>query len=43
MNACVKYFCKNGKYLNLLVNYKEILEKCNKIWNKIESLLKKRI
>ena len=40
MNAYVKYFCK---YLNLLVNYKDILEKCNKIWNKIESLLKKRI
>ena len=30
-----------SKYLNLLVNHKEILEKYNKIWNKTKSLFKK--
>ena len=41
MNAYAKYFDKNSKYINLLVNNKEILEKYNKIWNKIKSLFKK--
>ena len=41
MNAYAKYFNKNNKYMNLLVNDKEILEKYNKIWNKIKSLIKK--
>ena len=34
MNAYAKYFDKNSKYINLLDNDKEILEKYNKIWNK---------
>ena len=41
MNAYVQYFDKNSKYMNLLVNDKEILEKCCEIWNKIKSLIKK--
>ena len=31
MNTYPKYFDKNIKYMNLLVNDKEILEKYNKI------------
>ena len=41
INAYAKYFDKNNKYMNLLVNDKKILEKYNKIWNKIKSLFKK--
>ena len=41
MNAYAQYFDKNSKYMNLLVNDKEILEKCCEIWNKIKSLIKK--
>ena len=41
MNAYAKYFDKNIKYMNLLVNDKEILEKYNKIWNRIKTLIKK--
>ena len=41
MNAHAKYFDKNSKYMNLLVNYKEILKKYFEIWNKIKSLIKK--
>ena len=41
MNAYAKYFDKNSKYMNLLVNNKEILEKCSEIWSKIKSLIKK--
>ena len=41
MNAYVKYFNKNSKYMNLLVNDKEILEKYNEIWNKIKNLFQK--
>ena len=41
MNAYAKYFDKNSKYINLLFNDKEILEKYNKIWNNIKYLLKK--
>ena len=41
MNGYSKYFYKNNKYMNLLVNDKEIVEKYNKIWNKIKRLFKK--
>ena len=41
MNAYAKYFDKNSKHTNLLVNEKEILQKYTKIWNKIKSLIKK--
>ena len=41
MNAYAKYFNKNNKYINLLVNDKEILNKYSEIWNKIKSLIKK--
>ena len=41
MNAYAKYFDKNIKYINLLVNDKEILEKYSEIWNKIKGLIKK--
>ena len=33
-----KYFHKNSKYINLLVNDKKILEGYSKIWNKIKNL-----
>ena len=41
MNAYVKYFDKNNKYMNLLVNDKEILKKYSKIWDEIKGLIKK--
>ena len=41
MNAYAKYFDKNNKYINLLVNDKEILKKYSEIWNKVKSLIKK--
>ena len=41
MNVYAKYFDKNSKYMNLLVNDKEILEKYSEIWNKIKVLIKK--
>ena len=41
MNAYGKYFDKNNKYINLLVNDKEILKKYSEIWDKIKSLIKK--
>ena len=34
-NAYAKYFDKNNKHINLLVNKKEILKKYFEIWNKI--------
>ena len=34
MNAYSKYFDKNNKYMNLLVNDKEILKKYTEIWEK---------
>ena len=37
----VKYFDENSKYRNFLVNDEEILEKYNKIWNKIKNLSNK--
>ena len=33
MNAYAKYFDKNSKYINLLVNNTEILETYSEIWN----------
>ena len=41
MNAYVKYFDKNNKHINLLVNDKEMLKKDSEIWNKIKRLIKK--
>ena len=41
MNAYAKYCEKNSKYLNHLVNDKEILKNHSEIWNKIKSLIKK--
>ena len=41
MNAYAKCFDKSNKYINLLVNDKEILKKYSDIWNKIKSLIKK--
>ena len=41
MNAYGKHFDKNNKYINLLVNDKEILKKYPEIWNKTKSLTKK--
>ena len=41
MNAYAKYFDKNNKYINLLVNDKKTLKKYLELWNKIESLIKK--
>ena len=40
MNALVKYF-KRNRYIIFLVYDKELLKRCNAIWNKINSLLKK--
>ena len=34
MNAYSKYSDKNNKYMNLLVNDKEILKKYTEIWEK---------
>ena len=42
MNAYAKYFDKNNKWMNLLVNDKEMLEKYNKIWDKIKNLFEKK-
>ena len=42
MNAYVKYFHKNSKYMNLVVNDKEILKKYNEIWDKIKNLFEKK-
>ena len=41
MNAYAKYFDEINKYINLLVNDKEILKKYSEIQNKIKSLIKK--
>ena len=41
INAYVKYFDENSKYRNFLVNDEEILEKYNKIWDKIKNLSNK--
>ena len=41
MNAYAKYFDENNKYMNLLVNDKEVLKKYTERWNKIKNLFKK--
>ena len=41
MSAYAKYFDKNSKYINLLVNNTEILETYSEIWNEIKGLIKK--
>ena len=41
MNAYAKYFDQNNKYMNLLVNNKEILEKYVETWNTIKTLITK--
>ena len=41
MNAYAKYFDKNKKHINLLVNDKEILKQYSEIWNKVKILIKK--
>ena len=43
MNVYGKYFDENNKCINLLAKDEEILEKYNKIWNKIKSLFKKKL
>ena len=40
MTTHAKYF-KDSKCINLWVYDKELLQKCNEIWNKIINLLKK--
>ena len=41
MNAFIKYFDKNNKYMSLLVHDKEILKTYNTVWNKVNNLFKK--
>ena len=41
MKAYAKHFDKSNKYINLLVNDKDILKKYSEIWNEIKSLIKK--
>ena len=43
INAYAKYCDKNSKYINLLVNDIEILEKYCEISNKIKSLIRKKL
>ena len=43
IKAYTKYFDKNSKCMNLLVNDKEILENFSETWNKIKSLITKQI
>ena len=42
MNAYAKYFDKNNKQINLLVNDKEILKTYNEIWDKMKNLLERK-
>ena len=41
MNGYVKCFDNNNKYINFLVHDKEVLNKYNKIWDKIKNFLEK--
>ena len=34
INGYVKYFDNNNEYMNLFINDKGLLEKCNSIWDK---------
>ena len=42
MHTNVKYFDKNNRCINLLVNDKELLKKYLEIWNKTKGLIKKQ-
>ena len=42
MNAYAKYFDKNNKCINLLVNDQELLKPYNEIWDKIENLFERK-
>ena len=42
MIAHVKYFDKNSKYVNLLVNDKEIFKNYNETWDKIKNFFEKK-
>ena len=41
INTYTRYFDKNNKCINLLVNDKEIFKKYSETWNKIKSIIKK--
>ena len=41
MNGYAKHFDKRDRYMNPLVNDKQVQEKYNVIWNTIRSLFKK--
>ena len=43
MNAFVKNFDKSNQHINLLVYDKKLLKRQNEIWDKIESLFKKKL
>ena len=40
MNA-YRRFTDETKYMSLLIKVNELLEKCNRIWNKVNSSMKK--
>ena len=42
-NAYVKYIDRISKYMNILVNNEEILEKYNKTWDKIKSFFNRKL
>ena len=42
MNVYAKYFDKNSRCMNLLVHDKELLQKYNDIWDKIEGFFEKK-
>ena len=42
MTAHTKYFGDDNKFINLIANDKELLQKYNKIWDKISNLLAKK-
>ena len=41
MYAYAKFFESNKKYMNFLFHDKEILRRCNEIWDKVKNLFKK--
>ena len=43
MNAFVKYWNSNNKSMSLLVHDKEVLKRCNEIWDKVNTIYLKRI
>ena len=42
MNAYAKYFDKNNKCINLLVNDQALLKTYNEIWDKIKNLFERK-